>query len=375
MSDKTKQHGGNIIATARELGCRVDDLVDMSSNLMPLAMDAGLRRTLTERLGEIAFLPETDSETLRTLFAAEYGRSPAETVVGNGTTDFIFALPAATACERAVIVSPTYNDYRLACQWAQLPAEDFMLSPSDHFRLGTDRLAAGLTGGELVFICNPNNPSGGCTPSAAIHALAAAHPDTLFLVDESYLPFTREPSLLTLPLLANLLILTSFSKIYGIPGLRLGFLTGTPERLAVISARNKPWAVNRMAQIAGEYLITNGATHVEQVLDFIETRRPDFVARLAEQPGVEVVDGVCNFILCRLTGAVRAEELRQAMLARHRIMIRNCANFTGLDDTYFRISLKGAAENRRCLDGLAEILATDCPLSRPAQRANLNRKP
>lgn len=357
MSNKTKQHGGNIIATARELGCRVDELVDMSSNLMPLAMDAGLRRTLTERLDEIAFLPETDSKTLRALFAAEYGRNPAEVLVGNGTTDFIFALPATAACERAVIVNPTYNDYRLACQWAQLPAEDIMLSAADHFRLDPNRLGATLTGGELVFICNPNNPSGGCIPSAALHALAAAHPDSLFLVDESYLPFTREPSLLTLPLLPNLLVLTSFSKIYGIPGLRLGFLTGDPERLAVISARNKPWTVNRVAQIAGEYLITSGAPHVEEVLNFIDSHRPDFVARLAELPGVEVIDGVCNFILCRLTGPIRAEELREAMLTRHRIMIRNCANFTGLDDTYFRISLKGTAQNRRCLDALAEILA------------------
>jgi len=354
--EHAKPHGGNIIATARELGCTVTDLVDMSSNLMPLAMDAGLRQTLIDRLAEIGFLPETASETLRDLFAARHCRTSAEVLVGNGTTDFIFAVPAAAGRKRALIVNPTYNDYRLACAWAGVPVSDCFLAAEDHFRLAPERLAAELTGDELVFLCNPNNPSGGCTPSATLHALAQDNPATLFLVDESYLPFTRGKSLLDLPPLANLLVLTSFSKIYGIPGLRLGFLTGSPTLLATITARNKPWTVNRMAQVAGEYLVSKGDAHVEEVLRFIETHRPDFVARLAALPGVEVIDGVCNFILCRLGGKLRADRLRAEMLAR-RIMIRDCANFTGLDDRYFRISLKDPANNQRCLDGLAEILA------------------
>ena len=356
MTQQAKPHGGNILAIARELGCAVHELLDMSSNLTPLPMIAGLRQTLTDRLDEIGFLPETDSETLRDLFAAQYGRSSDEVLVGNGTTDFIFAAPAVVRCQRAVITSPTYNDYHLACDWATIPAFDFMLDRNEEFRLATERLAAELTGDELVFICNPNNPTGGLTPSAELHALIATHPGTTFLVDESYLPFTRELSLLSLPPLPNLLILTSFSKIYGIPGLRLGFLTGDAALLATLSARNKPWAVNRMAQVAGEYLVHHGASHVEAVLRFIEAHRTGFVAGLAALPGVRVIDGVCNFILCQLTGAMDADRLRQAMLAR-RIMIRNCANFTGLDHRYFRVSLKETADNGRCLAALDEILA------------------
>ncbi len=356
MTQPTTAHGGNIIAIARELGCPVHDLVDMSSNLMPLAMDQGLRAALIAHLDEIAYLPETASDSLRALFAARHGRAAAEVQVGNGTTDFIFAIPAAAGRRQALIVNPTYNDYRLACSWAGVAVRDCQLTAADHFRLDTERLAAALTGDELVFICNPNNPSGGCTPSPTLHALAKAYPTTLFVVDESYLPFTREVSLLDLPPLDNLLILTSFSKIYGIPGLRLGFLTGAPELLARITAHNKPWAVNRLAQVAGEYLVRHGDAHVEKVLCFIEAHRPDFVARLAALPGVEVIDGVCNFILCRLTGAMRADRLRAAMLGGHRIIIRDCANFTGLDHRYFRLSLKEPACNQRCLEALAEFL-------------------
>ena len=355
MSNSTTQHGGNIIAIAAELGCPVDDLLDMSSNLMPLPMVAGLREFITDRLDEISFLPETESVTLRDLFAIQHHRTSAEILVGNGTTDFIFAIPAMAGLKKAIIVNPTYNDYRLACSWAGLPVEDFPLSETDDFHLDLTRLTDSLSGNELVFICNPNNPSGGLTSSEELHARIKAKPESLFLVDESYLQFTREVSLLDLEPLANLLLLTSYSKIYGIPGLRLGFLAGTPERLAAISAHNKPWTVNRIAQIAGEYLVTHGNDHVEAVLDYTDKHRPGFVAALSKLPDVEVVNGVCNFILCRLTGSLRAGKLREAML-EHRIIIRDCENFTGLDDRYFRICLKSPEGNARCLDALRQIL-------------------
>ena len=356
MSNSTTQHGGNIIAVAAELGCPVEDLLDMSSNLMPLPMVTGLRETIMARLDEIAFLPETESQTLRDLFAAQHHRASNEVLVGNGTTDFIFAAPAMNGLKKAIIVTPTYNDYRLACGWAGLPVEDFPLSEADDFHLDLARLTDSLVGNELVFICNPNNPSGGLTSSEEIHAQIKAKPESLFLVDESYLQFTREVSLLDLEPLSNLLILTSHSKIYGIPGLRLGILTGAPERLAAISARNKPWGVNRIAQVAGEYLVSHGHDHVEAVLNYTEEHRPTFVAALNALPGVEVVNGVCNFILCRLTGSMRAGQLREAMLA-HRIIIRDCENFTGLDDRYFRVSLKAPDGNARCLRALREILS------------------
>lgn len=355
MSDSTKQHGGNIIAVARKLGCPVDALLDMSSNLMPLPMVAGLRETITERLDEIAYLPETESETLRDLFAAQHHRASNEVLVGNGTTDFIFAAPAMQGLKKAVIVNPTYNDYRLACSWAKLPVEDFPLSETDDFHLDLAKLTDSLGGDELVFICNPNNPSGGLINSAELHARIKTKPESIFLVDESYLQFTREPSLLDMEPLANLLVLTSYSKIYGIPGLRLGFITGAPEQLAAISTHNKPWGVNRVAQIAGEYLVSHGDDHVKTVLAYTEKHRSDFVTALNKLPSVEVVNGVCNFILCRLSGSIKAGKLREAMLA-HRIIIRDCENFTGLDDRYFRISLKDPDGNNRCLAALTEIL-------------------
>jgi len=311
-------HGGNIVSMASQLGCKVEDLIDMSSNLTPLGMVPGLRERIERDLVEISYLPETDSETLRGIFAGKYGRSEDEILVGNGTTEFIFALPGAFAQKRAIIVNPTYSDYKLACEWADIEAESFMLTLDENFALDLDKLATRLQGGELVFICNPNNPTGALIPSDDLYRFITDHPYTYFQVDESYLPFTREKSLLTYELPDNLFILCSSSKIYGIPGLRLGFLVARPSNLQKMTGQRKPWGVNRIAQIAGEYLLENGDNYVEEVVRFVESERPEFIRRLQEINDVRVVPGQCNFTLCYLQGDILAPELREKLLEKRR---------------------------------------------------------
>lgn len=352
MSDASSSplavHGGNILATAKALGCAVSDLIDLSSNLTPFGTMPGIKDALIAGLDELCYLPETGSESLCALFAEKNRISRDAVLAGNGTTEFIYAIPAAFGCQRAMIVNPTYADYATACRWAGVPATDFILDPDQGFRLDPDALAERLAGGELVFLCNPNNPTGVLTPSAALIALARSKPETLFLVDESYLPFTREPSLLSLGLPENLLVLFSASKIYGIPGLRLGFLAGSASRIARLGDRVKPWGVNRLAQLAGEYALRHGDAYQEEVIRFVEAERPRVMASLAALPRVTPFAGAANFILSRLSGPVRAPELKAALL-KERIMIRDCANFATLDDRYFRISLKDQATNDRAL--------------------------
>jgi len=348
-------HGGDILSMAKRLGCGVGDLTDLSSNLTPLGMPPGLREALVERLPEISFLPESGSETLVHLFAGKYGCSPQQVLAGNGTTEFIYAVPESVQSRRALIVAPTYGDYQTASEWAGLTVDFFTLRADEDFVLDLNRLSARLTGGELVFLCNPNNPTGMVVPNRALMDFILAHPASEFLIDESYLPFVDEPSLAGFPLPANLFLLCSSSKIYGIPGLRLGFLVASEEKMARFAARRKPWGVNRMAQVAGEYLLTHGDGYVQEVRDFIDRTRPGFVARLAALPGVRVVPGAANFILCRLDGPMTAAQLREGML-RQRIMIRDCGNFTGLDGHYFRVSLQEGGRNELCLVALAGIL-------------------
>ena len=110
-----------------------------------------------------------------------------------------------------------------------------------------------------------------------------------------------------------------------------------------------------MAQIGGEFLLQNADPYVHEVRSFIAEQRPKTIQALTQLPQVEVIEGAANFILCYLGGRMRAPELAEKMLQK-RIMIRNCESFTGLDDRYFRISLKDEAGNRRCLNALKQIM-------------------
>jgi len=350
------KHGGDILAVARSLGCSPAELDDMSSNLAPFGLAPGVMEALLARLDEIAYLPETGSESLCDCLGAKYGRPRQDFLAGNGTTEFIFGLPAGLRPRVGVVINPSYGDYRLACEWAGIEVEDFDLDPSEDFVLDLRRLAGILRGGELVFLCNPNNPTGALTPSRQLHEFIAGHQDSHFLVDEAYLPFTGEESLLDLEPLNNLLVLQSYSKIFCIPGLRLGFLVGPSGLLTRLRERSKPWGVNRLAQVAGEYLCLQGDAYVAEMASFVSRERKSVAEKIAQLPGVTVVPGRANFLLGRLDGGrLGAGELRHQLLQR-RFIIRNCANFTNLDERYFRLSLKDSATNLRCLVALAEIV-------------------
>lgn len=354
----TNNHGGTIVATARAMGVPMTELIDMSSNLSPLGMAPGLKAVLTQALPQLGHLPEIDNQGLELAFARHGGCAVTEVVAGPGSTEFIFALPEVVNCQRAVIVQPTYNDYAVACDRQGLEIYPYFLKAADDFCLDLADLGQQLRSGDLLFLCNPNNPTGQVLASADIYNFVQEHPQVCFVVDESYLPFIRAVSLVGMGRLPNLFILCSSSKIYGIPGLRLGFLVASAAMLAPFRERMLPWAVNRLAQVAGEYLLAQGEAYVTQVQDYLVMERANFVAALAALPGLRVFPGQTNFILCHLEGEYDAPWLA-AELVRSRIMIRNCVNFTGLDKNYFRVSLQAVEQNNYFLQELANRLTFD----------------
>lgn len=350
-------HGGDIIATARNLQCRISDLTDMSGNLTPLGPDPLLLDFLAGHLEEVGFLPETGSKELCSEFASRHSRKVTEVLAGSGTTEFIFSIPQVVVPRRALIIAPTYSDYQASCRLTGITVEFFHLEEKDFFYPDLTRLEEAIRDGDLVFICNPNNPTGRLIPSPALHDLAGRHPEAVFVIDESYIAFCEEHSMLHLPQLDNLFVLSSFSKTYGIPGLRLGFLSGPAGYLRTMQNNGRPWGVNRLAQLAGLYLLRHQSQIQTQLLTFMRKERPVFFKKLGELPWITAIESAAHFFLCRLDGPIDAEQLRLLLLEK-RIMIRNCANFTGLDLRYFRVNLRRPAENIRFFSEIQAILTT-----------------
>lgn len=353
---KQNTHGGDILAIAGQLDCHPSELLDLSSNLSPFGLIPDLTKELAQHLDDIAFLPEIDNRSLLDTFERKYNLKQGQVLAGNGTTEFIFSLPETTMCKQALIVTPTYSDYQRACDKAGIATRQFKLDLQHGFCLNPEALQNNLNGGELVFICNPNNPTGHLIKTAVLYELIMNNPDSTFLVDESYLPFVQEKSLITMPIPDNLYVLSSASKIYGMPGLRLGYLVSTKKNLTAIAAQIYSWSVNRLAQVAGKYLLEHGDQYIDNTLRYMKKERPLFVASLNRLPQISVIPGEANFVLCRLNGTLKAAWLRQKLLS-HKIIIRDCSNFDNLDDQYFRVSLKDEATNRFFLNTLQEVLA------------------
>jgi len=355
-----KGHGGNIYAMAREQNCPLDAITDMSSNVNPLGTLPGLAAHLGRKLDAIESLPEADADTISTMFAEHCGVQRENVAPGNGSTQLLYALPRALATRRALIVGPTYADYASACLQQRITPDYLLAVEADRFRLNIDRLSSAAPDYDTVFICNPNNPTGNMLPPEELAQIFAAAPDTVFIVDESYLPFAQtarqnQDQYGTLP---NVVRMTSMSKIFKIPGLRIGFAIARSDIISRLQRFAMPWSVNSLACEAVTYVLQNESAanaFVKETQTFLVQERNRILSRFAGNPHVEWCPSCTSFLLACLKGDHRAKQVC-AELARHLVLIRDCSNFMGLTDRHIRASLKSTGENQRFGDLLAELL-------------------
>lgn len=354
----TFEHGGNIYEIARRLSCRPSDIIDLSNNINPLGPPAGLLDFLKDSISKITRLPEIDSRDAIINFAAYLAIDPDRLLAGNGTTQFIYSIPRALEIKNSIIVGPTYSDYQDALNRRGIPSKILLSDEADAFQPDLERISRHLNHGDTAYLCNPNNPTGALIPHGRLHQFCESHPKVKFIIDESYLPFVTdgEKKSMIYSELSNVMVLLSISKIFGIPGLRIGFIIGNGDDLVKINRQQLPWNVNSLAQDAVRYLVDHKsliAAFIEQTRIFCREQRRRFHAKLNTASQLTLFPGQTPFILIKLPNGLTAFDVRQH-LARKMILIRNCENFRGLSDQFIRISLKTPEANRL----IAAILKT-----------------
>lgn len=353
-------HGGNIYDVAAQLGCEPTDIIDMSSNLNPLGPPEGLAQHLISRMDSIISLPEVNSKKITCLLAEKYDIPCEGVLAGNGTTQFIYSIPAALNTRKALVVGPSYADYKDACTMHHADCDYFLTEDHNGFGPDMDELVKAVDGKDTVFICNPNNPTGMMWRSEDLNELCRAFPETFFVIDESYLPFaadsySRSAIRLKLP---NVIVLNSMSKIFRIPGLRVGFLLAPVTLIYRFEKFILPWSVNALAQAAVSYILENPSViddFLEKSRRYVDQEKQEFLKRLEGLQHLHVFPGSVYFVLARLSGDMRAPELCEKLL-EDKILIRNCGNFIGLDDRFVRFSLKDRETNMLLADRLCALV-------------------
>lgn len=325
-------HGGNIFQAAAFIGCDPGDIRDYSSNVADWQPEGIADIDLP---GLLARLPEPHSQTLKAACAAASGLSSQQVWVTAGTTEAIERICQLYGGKRVTILGPTYSDYAHAARQYNLDIHMLLAEPQHAFR---HDFATLNVDGDLCFLCNPNNPTATTASRQEVLSLVQRHPRTLFVVDESYLPFHCDEAALTLVphLTPNLLVLRSFSKIHGIPGLRLGFaMGGSADLLEKLESRCSLWSVNSIAQEMGMRLLSADSTRVARTM---AKRRDSIYRELAAFPWLTPLPSAVNFLLCQLHGRDASHLFRHCL--QQRVLIRDCSNFAGLDSSCIRFSIK-----------------------------------
>lgn len=349
-----ERHGGNLRKLMAAAGRPGGEILDFSANINPLGLPDWFRPLISAQIGSVAHYPDPDCTGLVESIAVRYGVQKEEIVAGNGSTEILHLLPRVLPARRAVIPVPSYVDYALAAELAGLAVEKVFLDEEEGFALSLAALEARLQGDELVFIGQPNNPTGLLVEAESLRQVALRRTSTLFLVDEAFADFIPGIDSLTRDRPPNVIVLCSFTKFFALPGLRLGCAFMDPGIARDLRKIMPTWSVNVFAQAAGEAALRD-EDYARETRRFVRERREDLVRELRSISGLTVYPGLANFLLLRIDrGGIDAPTLARRMLERG-IAVRACGNFEGLDDRFFRVAVRTSEENGKLCDALRAL--------------------
>ena len=346
-------HGGIDPVELRSLGLRREQVLDFSASINPLGPSSAVRKSAAG--ADLASYPDRESTVLREALAARFALSPDGLLVGNGSTELIHLL--ARAClapgDRCLIFTPTFGEYEAAAAAAVaevhcIRAEEsngFLWPVADAIRAVADLRPA------IVFLCNPNNPTGvHLDPEAVDEIRHAVAERGLLVLDDAYAPFA-DCRWDTLPLLqrGNVAILRSMTKDHALAGARLGYLIAQPDVVAAVSRLQHAWSVNAVAQAAGLAALEDDA-HIEAARQVIHEAKASLLVELRAM-GLSPTPSAANFVMVRVGDAAN---LRLRLLRRG-IAVRDCASF-GLPD-HIRIAVRRPDECARLVRALREVVA------------------
>ncbi|NJJ41967.1 threonine-phosphate decarboxylase CobD [Paenibacillus apii] len=353
-------HGGDL-ATAEELfGVPARELLDFSANINPLGPPPGLKDVLNEEWAGLVHYPDPESRELRTAISQKYNIEPASILVGNGAAEIIDLIVRGFKPGKVAVVDPAFLEYAEAALKAGAEVLSVPASAEDGFAIPEEALLAACEGADLLFIGQPNNPTGQWLNKEAVVRLAdtAVTHNTVVVLDEAFIDFfddERELSFIREAATSrHVIVIRSMTKFYGIPGLRLGYAVSHPDNISFIQKLQVPWSVNHLAQKAGVYAL-NQSEYETRTRQLVAVERAWLEEEL-KRIGCLPFPGKANFILVRTAASgPNASEL-QLMLGKQGILIRLCTGFTGLDTRYFRIAVRTCMENERLIAALRNAL-------------------
>ena len=345
-------HGGDWAGYRARFG---HDALDFSANVSPLGLPQGVADAIAAALPTADRYPDPLCRELRTALSRAEQLPEPWILCGNGAADLIYRLGWALKPRRALLPAPTFAEYAAALESVGCEVKRKTLHEADDFAVTEAFVQAVNQSIDLVFLCQPNNPTGQITPPELVQRLVRRCADcgAVLVVDECFLDFLQQRDALTAkPLLQaapNLVILKAFTKLYAMAGVRLGYaLCANTALLAKMQAAGQPWGVSSLAQAAGAAALRETA-YADAVRALIADQRPRLAAGLRAL-GLQVIEGSANYLL------FRAPETLGAALQQRGVCLRSCGNYPGLSAGWYRTAVRTAPENEQLLQTMREVL-------------------
>lgn len=338
------KHGGDIYSHP--------NFIDFSANINFLGVPESLIKAAQRALTEVVHYPQPGSVKLCEEIARMEEINAAQVICGNGAADVIFSLVLAEKPKKALVPMPTFQEYEQALLSVDCKLERMELLGEN---FSWESFAKQITEDiDMVFFCNPNNPTGVVYPREGLEKLLqkCARTGTRLVVDECFLDFVPKEKTITMkPYLAqfsNLFIVKAFTKMFAIPGIRLGYgLSSDKNLLKKMQTVTQPWNVSVIAQQVG-VAATKETNFIEKTRQAVEAEK-EYLLQELRKLSIEIYGYAANFI------CFRGEKNLDKKLEQRGILIRNCANFKGLEEGWYRIAVRGRQDNQLLIQALREL--------------------
>lgn len=349
-------HGGNTDIF------KENRIVDFSVSINPLGPPDRARRIILDNFHNLGRYPQAESDDLRESIAAFHKIVPDNILIGNGSIELIHLIPRALKVRRCLIITPSFSEYEFALRLSGAKAVFAQAYEKDGFNLPLSKLNKLIPGVDMVFLCNPNNPSGALTSREDMSALLKTcnKHKVMLTLDEVFMDFVHNANGFSLASYAHrqsrLIVLRSLTKFFALAGLRVGYLMSSREITKRIADFQHPWNVNVLAQAVSREVIKD-KEYIRKSRALICRERDYLFGHLRSIKGIKVFTPSSNFILCKLEGSqIKSAKILQERLLRDRLLIRDCGNFRGLSENFFRVAVRTRRENRALISSMRQVL-------------------
>ena len=337
------EHGANSKRLYASMNISMpDEVLDFSENCNPAGPPQSVVEAWPALISKLNSYPDPAGQPFLSAVAEFHQVEQQQVLVGNGAAEILSLLAGSYRGKKVAVIDPTFSEYRATLEANGAEVLSLQANEAGGFQLPTQQIIEVLPKVDAVYICTPNNPTG-LLPSKneLLTIIQAAQQSKVDVVlDEAFIDFIDEEESFIAQVVnyPNLLVVRSMTKMYAIPGIRLGYLLAHPERIGELKSRASHWHVNGLAAEIG-VLCLNEETYREQAIEHAQTERLKMTQFLRAND-CEVLDSSANYLVMR--PAHDAKKLYRDLL-KQGIVLRHSENFRGMDGRWLRIGMKSEA--------------------------------